>query len=51
MTSVENSGLFCWRCHDWVHAEDITITHQNGTWTFTHPDGRTTIRGPDQLTA
>ena len=50
-TSVENSGLFCWRCHDWIHTEDIAITHQNGTWTFTHPDGRTTIRGPDQLTA
>ena len=46
-----NSGLFCWRCHDWIHAEDITITHHAGTWTFTHPDGRTTIRGPDQLTA
>ena len=51
VTSVENSGLFCWRCHDWIHTEDITITHQAGTWTFTHPDGRTTIRGPDQLTA
>ena len=51
MTSVENSGLFCWRCHDRIHTEDITITHQAGTWTFTHPDGRTTIRGPDQLTA
>jgi hypothetical protein len=51
VTSVANSGLFCWRCHDWIHTEDITITHHNGTWTFTHPDGRTTIRGPDQLTA
>ena len=51
VTSVRNSGLLCWRCHDWVHAEDIAITHEGGTWTFTHPDGRTTIRGPDQLTA
>jgi hypothetical protein len=51
VTSVENSGLLCWRCHDWIHAENIAITHQAGTWTFTHPDGRMTIRGPDQLTA
>ncbi len=51
VTSVENSGLMCWRCHDWVHTHDITITHQAGTWTFTHPDGHTSIRGPDQLTA
>jgi len=49
-TTVDNSALLCWRCHDWVHTHNVTITQHNGTFTYTHPDGHTTIRGPDQLT-
>jgi hypothetical protein len=41
-TSVENSGLLCWHCHDWIHAEHITVTHDTdlGLWVFTGEDGR-----------
>jgi Domain of unknown function (DUF222)/HNH endonuclease len=41
-TSVENSGLFCWHCHDWIHREHITITHHpdQHLWTFTDPHGK-----------
>ncbi len=40
VTSVENSGLLCWRCHDWVHTHDITITHHNRDLDL-HPPRRT----------
>ena len=52
-TSVENSGLFCNGCHDWIHANDITVTHADGLWTFVTADGRVITRADtdDQLAA
>ena len=52
-TSVDNSGLFCNGCHDWIHANDITVTHVHGVWTFATPDGRILTRTDtdDQLAA
>jgi Domain of unknown function (DUF222)/HNH endonuclease len=39
-TSVEDSVLLCFRCHDWVHREDITITRVGDHWEFTKPNGQ-----------
>src|SRR3954454_2187179 len=52
-TSVDNSGLFCNGCHDWIHANDITVRHADGLWTFVTADGRVITRADtdDQLAA
>ena len=50
---MDNSGLFCNGCHDWIHANDITVTHAHGVWTFATLDGRILTRTDteDQLAA
>lgn len=40
VTSVADSVLLCFRCHDWVHREDIAITRVGDHWEFTDPSGR-----------
>ncbi|WP_413452601.1 DUF222 domain-containing protein [Georgenia phoenicis] len=33
-TDVEHGILLCWHHHDWVHAQQITITRAEGQWWF-----------------
>jgi hypothetical protein len=41
VTSVENSGLLCWHHHDWLHANHLTLTHEQreGLWEYTDARG------------
>ncbi|MFT0848282.1 DUF222 domain-containing protein [Actinomycetaceae bacterium L2_0104] len=38
-TVVDNAVLLCYRHHQTVHANQITITHHAGGFAFTRPDG------------
>ncbi|WP_164545116.1 HNH endonuclease signature motif containing protein [Antribacter gilvus] len=45
-TSVTNSALLCWHHHDHVDTTNITMTRENGEWTFTDPHGNTITETP-----
>ena len=38
-TTVDNAVLLCWRHHQAVHQNSITIHHHAGGFIFTKPDG------------